>query len=245
LVLPEPFSRPAERLQADGSFQPATEPEDLGILFRPTITQISRWDRLKGYKPLMDGFVALKKSAPSEGNAALKQTIKQSRLLLGGPEPAAVADDPEAKDVLGELCETYQRLPADIQQDIALLSLPMSSHRENQLMVAALQYCSAIVVQNSIQEGFGLTVTEPMWKGTPVVVSNACGIRQQVRPGQDGIMVDDPSDPAKIAQALRASLADPKQRQVMARNAQRRTRDEFLIFHQAKQYLKVLAKVVG
>ena len=59
-VQPEPFSRPAERLQADGSFLPATEPEDMGILFRPTITQISRWDRLKGWKPLMDGFVELK-----------------------------------------------------------------------------------------------------------------------------------------------------------------------------------------
>jgi len=244
-VLPAPYSRPAERLQADGSFKPATEPEDLGILFRPTITQISRWDRLKGYKPLMDGFVALKKSAASETDPALKRAIQQSRLLLGGPEPAAVADDPEAKDVLDELCATYRDLPAEIQRDIALLSLPMSSHRENQLMVAALQYCSAIVVQNSIQEGFGLTVTEPMWKGTPVVVSNACGIRQQVQPGRDGVMIDDPKDPAKIAAALRTSLADPEQRRVMARNAQRRVRDEFLIFNQAKQYLKVLSKVVG
>jgi trehalose synthase len=244
-VLPEPYSRPAERLQADGTFQPATQPEDLGILFRPTITQISRWDRLKGWKPLMDGFVELKKNAANESDPTVRRTIEQSRLLLGGPEPAAVADDPEAKDVLDELCATYQELPASIQQDIALLSLPMTSHRENQLMVAALQYCSTIVVQNSIQEGFGLTVTEPMWKGTPVVVSNACGIRQQVQPGRDGIMIDDPSDPSKIAAALRASLADPAQRQLMARNAQRRVRDEFLLFNQATQYLKVLAKVVG
>ena len=244
-LLPKPFSRPAERLQADGTFKPATEPEDLGILFRPTITQISRWDRLKGWKPLMDGFVRLKESAASESNSDLRHAIESSRLLLGGPEPAAVADDPEAKDVLDELCSTYRQLNADIQKDIALLSLPMSSHRENQLMVAALQYASAIVVQNSIQEGFGLTVTEPMWKGTPVVVSNACGIRQQVQADRDGVMINDPNDPAKVAQALRTSLADPKRRQAMARNAQRRVRDEFLIFNQAKQYLQVLAKVAS
>ena len=244
-VLPVPFSRPAERLQADGSFQPATQPEDLGLLYRPTITQISRWDRLKGWKPLLDAFVQLKTQGPQETDPGLRQAIEQARLVMGGPEPAAVADDPEAKEVLDELCATYASLPPAIQADVALLSLPMSSHEENQLMVAALQYCSTIVVQNSIQEGFGLTVTEPMWKGTPVVVSSACGIRQQVRSGIDGVMIQDATDPGSIAAALRTSLGDPQERARMARSAQRRVRDEFLIFNQAKQYLQVLAHLVG
>lgn len=242
-VLPTPFSRPAERLQADGSFRPATEPDDLGILFRPTLTQISRWDRLKGWKPLLDGFVELKRRGPTEGDPALRQAIAEARLLMGGPEPAAVADDPEAKEVLEELRSTFLGLPSEVQRDVALLSLPMSSHRENQLMVSALQYASTMVVQNSVQEGFGLTVTEAMWKGTPLVVSSACGIRQQIRPGVDGIMLEDANDPQQIAAALRAGLADPVRRLLMARNARRRVRDEFLIFNQAKQYVLALSEL--
>ncbi len=244
-VLPAPFSRRAERLQPDGTFRVATEPDDLGIFFRPTITQISRWDRLKGWKPLLDGFVELKRSGPGTGDPGLRQTIAEARLLMGGPEPAAVADDPEAKEVLEELRATFLALPAEIQRDVALLSLPMSSHRENQLMVSALQYSSTIVVQNSVQEGFGLTVTEAMWKGTPLVVSSACGIRQQVRPGIDGTMVRDANDPSQIAAALRSVLGDPAGRARMARNARRRVRDEFLIFNQVKQNVKLLADLVG
>ncbi|MBN2195773.1 MAG: glycosyltransferase [Polyangiaceae bacterium] len=244
-VLPEPFSRPAERLQPDGSFRPATEPDDLGIFFRPTITQISRWDRLKGWKALLDGFVLLKQRGETESDPELRGTIGRARILMGGPEPAAVADDPEAKQVLEELRSTYMGLPPAIQRDVALLSLPMTSHRENQLMVSALQYCSTIVVQNSVQEGFGLTVTEAMWKGTPLVVSNACGIRQQVRPGVDGLMVDDAHDSSKIAAALRESLADPTNRALMARNARRRVRDQFLIFNQIKEIVQLLAEMVG
>ncbi len=244
-VLPAPFSRRAERLQPDGTFRVATEPDDLGILFRPTITQISRWDRLKGWKPLLDGFVELKQSGPRAEEPALRQAIAEARLLMGGPEPAAVADDPEAKQVLEELRATFLALPAEIQRDVALLSLPMSSHRENQLMVSALQYGSTIVVQNSVQEGFGLTVTEAMWKGTPLVVSSACGIRQQIRPGVDGTMVRDANDPSQIAAALRSALADPAGRVRMARNARRRVRDEFLIFNQVKQNVKLLAELVG
>ncbi|HOU94135.1 MAG TPA: glycosyltransferase, partial [Polyangiaceae bacterium] len=169
----------------------------------------------------------------------------------GGPQlledllRLGVADDPEAKQVLEELRATFLALPAEIQRDVALLSLPMSSHRENQLMVSALQYGSTIVVQNSVQEGFGLTVTEAMWKGTPLVVSSACGIRQQIRPGVDGTMVRDANDPSQIAAALRSALADPAGRVRMARNARRRVRDEFLIFNQVKQNVKLLAELVG
>lgn len=244
-VLPEPFSRPAERLQPDGSFKPATEPEDLGLLFRPIITQISRWDRLKGWKPLLDGFIVLKQRVARESDPGVRRMLEQARLVMGGPDPAAVADDPEAKEVLEELITTYRGLPGPVQRDIALLSLPMDSHRENQLMVAALQSISTVVAQNSVQEGFGLTVTEPMWKGTPVLVSNACGIRQQVRPGVDGIMYDDANDPEKIAAAMVEILRDPARRARLARSAQRRVRDEFLIFNQARQYINILSRLVS
>jgi trehalose synthase len=82
-------------------------------------------------------------------------------------------------------------------------------------------------------------------EGDPPVVSSACGIRQQVRPGIDGTMVRDANDPSQIAAALRSVLGDPAGRARMARNARRRVRDEFLIFNQVKQNVKLLADLVG
>ncbi len=244
-LLAPPFSRPAERLQADGTFQPATVPEDLGILYRPIVMEVSRWDRLKGWVPLVEGFIKLKQRTASEPHPMHRRVLERVRLLLAGPEPAAVQDDPEAVQVLNELCALYQRLPAELQRDIALLSLPMSDFRENALMVSALQTVSTLVVQNSIREGFGLTATEPMWKGTPVMVSSACGLRQQVRPGLDGEMIRDANDPAEIAQALDRLLRDPDRRAMMARSAQRRVRDEFLVFNQVRQDLEVFAGLMS
>jgi trehalose synthase len=244
----EPFGRAAERLQADGSFQPATEPEDFGVLSRPIVMQVSRWDNLKGWIPLLEGFIRIKQDLDryaAAGSAEHRRTLELMRLVLAGPEPAAVQDDPEARDVLNQLVTTYTRLEPAIQRDVVLLSLPMESHVENALMVSALQKCSTVVVQNSIQEGFGLTATEPMWKGTPTLVSSACGLRQQVRPGEHGLMIEDPSDPDDVADTLNRLLADPAKRAEMARNAQRRVRDDFLVFTQLRRYLELLATVVG
>lgn len=59
-----PFPQLAKRLQHDGTWAPATEPEDIGLLHRPIVTQVSRWDRLKGFLPLMQGFAMLKRELP-------------------------------------------------------------------------------------------------------------------------------------------------------------------------------------
>ena len=246
-ILTQRFSRPAERLQPDGSFKPATEPEDFGVLWRPYVVEVSRWDTLKGWVQLLDAFIDLKQNLAKyaeQGDQRHRRTLELVRLVLAGPEPAAVKDDPEAQEVLKELCSTYTKLDPAIQADVALISLPMTSRTENALMVSALHSCATLVVQNSIQEGFGLTATEPMWKGTPMVVSSACGLRQQVKPGEHGLMIQDPSDCHDVARTINAVLADPVQRATMARNAQRRVRDDFLVFTQLRRYLKVLADCV-
>jgi hypothetical protein len=74
--------------------------------------------------------VELKRSGPGTGDPGLRQTIAEARLLMGGPEPAAVADDPEAKEVLEELRATFLALPAEIQRDVALLSCRWLAPRE-------------------------------------------------------------------------------------------------------------------
>lgn len=242
-VLMKPFPEPARRLQPDGGWQPAAAGEEIGLLYRPIVTQVSRWDRLKGFLPLLQGFVRLKE-AMEEGRAVPdehRHTLKTMRLVLAGPDPESVQDDPEAREVLTELSEVYQALPPDIQRDVALLSLPMRSPEHNALMVNALQRCSTIVAQNSLREGFGLTVTEAMWKHAAVMGSRAAGIRQQVRDGLDGRLVADPADPAEVASVLDEMLADPRARQAWGRSAQRRVHDEFLIFTQLRRWLEVLS----
>lgn len=244
-VLTPAFDNQAMRLQADGTFAVATIPDETGLLYRPIITQISRWDRLKGFKPLLDAFVHLKKNKNKKATDERDlRRLELVRFIMAGPDPASIQDDPEGKEVLQELCDTYTKLPADIQKDVILLTLPMNSAKENALMVNALQRCSTIVVQNSIQEGFGLTCTEPMLKGRAVLVSNACGLRQQVRDSIDGKMINDANNIEEIADALNVMLADPKKRENWGLNAQRRVLEEFLIFTQAKKWLRTLSNLV-
>jgi trehalose synthase len=97
------------------------------------------------------------------------------------------------------------------------------------------------VVQNSVQEGFGLTVTEAMWKQCGVLGSRACGIRQQVRDGVDGRLISDGGEPRHIAELLDTMLEDLRGLSRMGRAAQRRVHSEFLVFTQVRRWLEVLA----
>lgn len=112
-------------------------------------------------------------------------------------------------------------------------------------MVNALQRCSSVVVQNSLREGFGLTVTEAMWKRVSVLGTTTCGIRHQVRHDVDGILNPHPENPALVADALEALLIDPEVRLSYAQSAQRRVHDEFLVFGQVAKWLRVLAETVA
>ena len=198
-VLTPPFGRPAQRLDPSGSFRPASQLEQIGLLYRPVVTQVSRWDRLKGYKPLLDGFVELKRRLDNGKGYRPRHRHRLDivRLVLAGPDPAFIQDDPEGREVLAELREEFLRLPEEYQRDVALLTLPMDSRKENALMVNALQRCSTVVVQNSLREGFGLTATEAMWKQVPVLGTRACGIRQQIRDGVDGVLSEDAKTPRR------------------------------------------------
>lgn len=245
--MPTPaFPQPAERLQRAGIWAPATEPEDIGLLHRPIVTQVSRWDRLKGFLPLMQGFAALKRDLADRNGLrdGHRRTLQLVRLVLAGPDPASIQDDPEGREVLEELRGAYAALAPDLQDDIAIVVLPMSSQKYNALLVNALQRCSDIVVQNSLQEGFGLTVTEAMWKHAAIMGSQAAGLRQQVRPDLDGCLVADPEDPRAIAAALDGLLRDPWKRETLGRSAQQRAYDDFLVFTQVRNWLALIAETI-
>jgi trehalose synthase len=246
-VVQPPFPYVAERLQADGTWLPAIFPADMGLLIRPIVTQISRWDRLKGWLPLMRGFVELKerlfgpyRSRPAE----VRRRLRQTHLVLAGPDPASVSDDPEGLEVIEELRQAYVGLDDEVKHDIAIVALPMQNPEENALMVNALQRASSVVVQNSLREGFGLTITEAMWKRIPVLSnSRAVGPRQQITHGEDGWLIQDPEDPGQIADGLDYLMNDHETRAAMARTAQRRSHDQFMIFSQLRSWLDLLEEL--
>lgn len=240
VVMP-PFRAPVLRLRGDGQFAPATDGAELGLLYRPVVTQISRWDRLKGFKPLLDGFRALKARRGRTPASQQRTLLDALRLVLAGPDPGSIQDDPEARETLDELAAAYRALPADEQEDVAILALPLDSVEENALVVNALQRCSTVVVQNSLREGFGLTATEAMWKAIPVMGTSAWGLRRQIRDGVDGRLVADPTDPEEIARTLDEMLASPARCVEWGHHGQRRVHDWFLVFRQVQRWLEVLA----
>lgn len=246
VVLP-PFPHIAQRLQADGLWAPAVLPADIGLLIRPIVTQISRWDRLKGWLPLMHGFVDLKErffTGRADRPAMERRRLDQVRLVMAGPDPASIQDDPEGLEVIEELREAYVALDDEMKHDIALIALPMHEPDENALMVNALQRSSTIIVQNSLREGFGLTVTEAMWKRIPVLSnSRAVGPRQQIRHGRDGWLIEDPENREQIADGLDHLLNNRTDRAALARTAQRRAHQQFMIFSQLRHWLDLLQDV--
>jgi trehalose synthase len=156
-----------------------------------------------------------------------------------------VHDDPEAEETLAELCQRWSELPPELQRDIAVLKLPMASVKENALMVNALQRCSTVTVQNSIREGFGLTVAEAAWKARPVMGGAVAGITAQVIDGITGRLVDDPGDPETVTNTLDAMLVDGNEREVWGRNARDRVTREFLIFSEVQRWLRLLAETAS
>ena len=235
------FEHRAMRVAPDGSFVPATEPEEIGLGYRPAVTQVSRWDRLKGFTPLMQGFALLKERA-GELSGEARRRLELSRLVLAGPDPASVADDPEGMEVLEEMKAAYAGFDPAVQRDIAFVLLPMDSREQNALMVNAIQRCSTVVVQNSLREGFGLTATEAMWKGVPVMGTQAVGLRTQIDDHVHGRLVTNPEDPAEIARVLGEMLADEDACEAQGLAAQRRVYDEYLLFEQVSGWLRVLCE---
>jgi trehalose synthase len=250
----EQYPWKVKMLRADKNFVVPAEDKDLkefGFLDRPILLQISRWDRLKGWTELLEGYADIKmnpdkyvnKDSPNAKEH--RRFIERMALVFAGPDSSKIADDPEGLEVFMNLVDRISEYPKEIQKSIAMLSLPLDSRWQNALIVNALQRLAAVVIQNSIREGFGLTLLEAMWKQRPVIASDACGLRQQLRPDVDGVMIFDPNDPKNVSKALNSMIeAGEEKRQVFARNAKKRAIDNFLVYAQVTNYLKCVADIV-
>ena len=237
------YKHQVRRVMPDGSFESVNHDSELDIIFHPTVLQISRWDRLKGFKELMQAFILMKREneKKTDKKSLAYRRIRHTRLALGGPDPAFVSDDPEGMEVLNELIEQYKGLSVDLQRAIALLLLPLDNPKENALIVNALQRSATIVVQNSIQEGFGLTATEAMWKQRPVLVSGAAGLRAQVQHDINGKINPDPANIPELAKSLEEMLSNPLERDKWGFNGQVRVINKFTLFSQIRSWLDLLS----
>ncbi|RMD85153.1 MAG: glycosyltransferase [Candidatus Dadabacteria bacterium] len=184
----------------------------------PLVVQVSRWDRLKDPIGVMEGFARLVAGGDSSG----------AHLVLAGPNVKAVADDPEGAEVFGEVEAAWRGLPHAVRDRIHLASLPMHDIEENAAIVNALQRHATVVVQKSIREGFGLTVTEAMWKGKPVVASAVGGIQDQIVDGESGLLLRNPRDLDAFAGLVRTLLADPARARRLGEAARERVRECYL-----------------
>jgi len=198
----------------------------------PLVVQVSRWDRLKDPRGVVEGFA----------HVAAERT--PAHLLLAGPDVSAVADDPEGLQVLDECIDYWRGLPAAVQERVHLAALPMDDGEENAAIVNAVQRRATVVVQKSLAEGFGLTVAEAMWKGRPVVASRIGGIQDQIVDGESGILVD-PRDLDAYSSALVSLLDDPGRAEAIGEAAQARVRDAFLGSRHLGQYLDLFTKVIA
>ena len=171
----------------------------------PIVTQISRFDRWKDPEGVIKAF----KQARKEVNCTL--------VLLGN----IATDDPEGEEV-------YRSLSSSREERIIILTV------QDGALVNALQRKAAVVLQKSIQEGFGLTVTEAMWKGAAVIGGNTGGIRHQIEDGDNGFLVSSIDEAAnRIVQLLK----DEDLRKRLGQKAIETVRQRFLLTRLLEQYL--------
>jgi trehalose synthase len=188
-------------------------------LARRTVVQVSRWDRLKDMPGVLQGYA--------------DHVDGRAHLLLVGPNVTGVADDPGGAAVFEECVELWRRLPHAQRQHVHLACLPTADVEENAVIVNALQRHARVVTQKSLAEGFGLTVAEAMWKGTPVVASAVGGIVDQITDAC-GVLLPDPSDLSAFGTAVRDLIEHPQVAEKMGAAARERAADFLPDVHLAR-----------
>jgi trehalose synthase len=180
---------------------------------RPIITQVGRFDPWKDPLGVIDVYKLVKKEIP-----------QVQLLLIAG----MAADDPEGWTYF----EKTARHAGD-DEDVHLLT---DFKGVKDLEVNAFQRASHVMLQMSTREGFGLSVTEALWKGIPVVARDVGGIPLQVVNGTDGFLINNVNDAAEKTVYL---LNHPEEAKRMGKNGKEYVKNNFLIVDDLKGYLKI------
>lgn len=184
---------------------------------RPILVQVSRFDRFKDPVGVINAYRMAKAFGPP------------IQLVLAG---GTATDDPEGEEVLSEVNAAAEKDP-----DIRVLLLSPDAHRE----INALQRISDIALQKSIKEGFGLTVTEAMWKGKPVIGGDAGGIRLQIVNHHTGFLVNTPEG---AALRIRYLLKHRGKLQEMGEKARAFVLENFLITRHLREYMTLMVSII-
>ena len=198
----------------------------------PLVLHIARWDRLKDPVGVLRGF------------AEHVLSDVDAHLVMAGPGPRSVADDPEAELVFSEVTRAWRRLSPPHRSRIQLALLPNEDLEENAAIVNALQRAADVVVKKSLEEGFGLGITEAMWKARPIVASRVGGIQQQIEHERSGLLIDDPRYLAAFGAAVRRLLLDETTARQLGAAAHRRASARFLHGRHLAEWLNLAATVV-
>jgi trehalose synthase len=177
---------------------------------KPIVTQVSRFDRLKDPVGVIEAY------------SQVKRYFDCQLILAGG----TATDDPEGAQVLEEVQAKAQSDP-----DIHILLLP-----QNDIEINALQRASTVIVQKSIKEGFGLTVSEALWKGKPIVASNVGGIPLQVKHKYSGLLCHSVEG---AAFAIKQLLSSPEYARKLGENGREHVRNNFLLTRHLRDYMLV------
>lgn len=186
---------------------------------KPIICQISRFDKWKDPEGVFEVFKLVKEKV-------------DCRLVLCG---SAATDDPES----GVIFERVRKKVNNFAKngDITLIT------HSNNILVNALQRKAAVIIQKSIREGFGLTVTEGLWKEKPVVASRIGGIPLQINDGESGFLIS-PMDIKGFADTTIKLLNDKKMAQAVGKNGKKVVKKKFLITRLLLDYLKLMYELM-
>jgi trehalose synthase len=184
---------------------------------RPIVCQISRFDPWKDPLGVMEAFEIVRNQLPD------------AQLVLAG---SMATDDPEGFQVWQQIEERR-----DGDRDIHLLS---NLHQVGAVQINAFQRVASVMVQKSLREGFGLTVSEALWKGRPVVGGRAGGITLQIREGFDGFLVDSVEE---CAQRTIDLLADPVGASAMGAQGREHVRANFLSTRELEDWLSLFTEL--
>ncbi|MBN2372809.1 glycosyltransferase [bacterium] len=184
---------------------------------RPVLLQVSRFDRFKDPLGVIHAYKLAKAFMPFQ-------------LVMAG---GSATDDPEGDSVLEEV-----RKASSDDPDIHILLLPSDAHRT----INALQRASDLILQKSIKEGFGLTVTEAMWKAKPVIGGDVGGIKLQIFDHNTGFLVHTPEG---AALRIRYLFHHRDKMQEMGMKAKQFVKENFLLTRHLREYLTLIVALIN
>jgi len=191
--------------------------EDHGIkLDKPILSQVSRFDKWKDPLGVVKVF------------ERVKESVDAQLVLLGAP----ASDDPEGQEIFRELKQRINGM-----DDITIIN------KHSDLLVNAIQSLSDVVIQKSKREGFGLTVTEALWKGTPVVASDVGGIPLQVIDEETGFLCD-PEDYDCFAKRIVQVMEDESLKNEIGENGKEHVKNNFLITRLMLEWIQQIKAIL-